>query len=165
LIITSLAYPIIATPLRYNYAFAEFTLDGMSFTKLYGEYEALQWLKEKDGVVIEGGCTHGYFCAYQYGGRVAVFTGNPAVIAWTGHEFQWRRNYSAIAERAEDVRNFYTSKDCKEMARILDKYNVSYIFFGFEERKIFGSEEFIEKCFEKVFESWNAKIFGFGGYH
>lgn len=160
LIITSLAYPIIATPLRYHSS--EFTLDGMSFTKLYGEYEALQWLKERNGIVMEEGCTHGYFCAYQYGGRVAVFTGNPAVIAWTGHEFQWRRNYEEIAERAKDVRYFYTSKDCEEMAKILKKYNVSYVFFGFEERRIFGSDQNLEKCFKKVFESGNAKIFSFG---
>ncbi|MDI9642472.1 MAG: DUF2298 domain-containing protein [Archaeoglobales archaeon] len=159
LLIASLVYPLVATPLRYNYSFAEFTLDGMSFTKRYGEYEAIQWLKEKDGAIIEEGCTHGYYCAYQYGGRVAVFTGNPTVVAWTGHEFQWRRNYSAIAERAGDVREFYTSKDCNEMTRILEKYNVSYVFFGYEERRLFGSELAIEKCFEKVFESGNAKIF------
>ncbi|MEM4156198.1 MAG: hypothetical protein QXQ38_05680, partial [Archaeoglobaceae archaeon] len=159
LLIASLVYPLVATPLRYNYSFAEFTLDGMGFTKRYGEYEAIQWLKEKDGVIIEEGCTHGYYCAYQYGGRVAVFTGNPTVVAWTGHEFQWRRNYSAIAERASDVREFYTSKDCNEMSRILEKYNVSYVFFGYEERRLFGSELAIEKCFEKVFESGNAKIF------
>lgn len=160
LIIASLAYPIVATPLRYHSS--EFSLDGMSFTKLYGEYESIQWLKERNGVVMEEGCTHGYFCAYQYGGRIAAFTGNPAVIAWTGHEFQWRRNYEAIAERAKDVRSFYTSKDCEEMTKILNKYNVSYVFFGFEERRIFGSvEQNLEKCFKKVFESGNAKIFGF----
>ncbi|MEM4509281.1 MAG: DUF2298 domain-containing protein, partial [Archaeoglobaceae archaeon] len=159
LLIASLVYPLVATPLRYSYSFAEFTLDGMGFTKHYGEYEALQWLKEKDGVIIEEGCTHGYYCAYQYGGRVAVFTGNPTVVAWTGHEFQWRRNYSAIAERASDVREFYTSKDCNEMTRILEKYNVSYVFFGYEERRLFGSELAIENCFEKIFESGNAKIF------
>ncbi|MEM4946007.1 MAG: hypothetical protein QXU31_06840, partial [Archaeoglobaceae archaeon] len=159
LLIASLVYPLVATPLRYSYSFAEFTLDGMDFTKHYGEYEALQWLKEKDGVIIEEGCTHGYYCAYQYGGRVAVFTGNPTVVAWTGHEFQWRRNYSAIAERASDVREFYTSKDCNEMTRILEKYNVSYVFFGYEERRLFGSELAIENCFEKIFESGNAKIF------
>jgi len=158
LLIVSLAYPIVATPLRYHTA--EFTLDGMAFTKIYGEYEALQWLKEREGVIIEEGCTHGYFCAYQYGGRVAVFTGNPAVVAWTGHEFQWRRDYDKIAERAKDVRKFYTSRDCEEMAEILEKYNVSYVFFGFEERRLFGSvEENIERCIAKVFESGNAKIF------
>jgi uncharacterized membrane protein len=158
LLIVSLAYPIVATPLRYHSA--EFTLDGMSFTRIYGEYEALKWLKEREGVVIEEGCTHGYFCAYQYGGRVAVFTGNPAVVAWTGHEFQWRRNYDSIAERAKDVRNFYTSRNCEEMAEILEKYNVSYVFFGFEERRIFGSvEQNIERCFIKVFESGEVKIF------
>ncbi|MEM0330577.1 MAG: hypothetical protein QXW84_04290, partial [Archaeoglobaceae archaeon] len=57
------------------------------------------------------------------------------------------------------VREFYTSKDCNEMTRILEKYNVSYVFFGYEERRLFGSELAIENCFEKIFESGNAKIF------
>jgi len=34
------------------------------------------------------------------------------------------------------------------------------VFFGFEERRIFGSvEQNIERCFIKVFESGEVKIF------
>lgn len=158
LFVIGIVYPIVATPLRYHTA--ELTLDGMSFTKLYGEYEAIQWLKEREGVIIEEGCTHGSLCGYQYGGRVAVFSGNPAVIAWTGHEYQWRRNYTLIAERAMDVRDFYSSMDCNKMVAIVKKYNVSYVFLGYEERRIFSINDAIfENCFEKVFERGNVKIF------
>lgn len=158
LLIIGLTYPIVATPIRYHSA--AFSFDGMKFTEIFGEYEALQWLKEREGIVIEEGCTQGVLCGYSYGGRVAVFTGNPAVIAWTNHEYQWRRNYELIAERAEDVRRFFYSRNCEEMREIVEKYNISYIFLGYEERRIFPiRDEVFENCFHKVFEKSNVKIF------
>lgn len=158
LILLGSVYPIVATPIRYNSA--AMSLDGMEFTKRYGEYEAIKWLKDKEGVVIEEGCTRGLLCAYSYGGRVAVFSGNPAVVAWTNHEYQWRRDYASIAERAKDVREFYSANDCEVMQKIAEKYNVTYIFVGHEERKFFAiSDATMENCFEKVFESAEVKIF------
>lgn len=159
ILVLSIVYPLAATPVRYN--IKECTLDGMAFMKnLNGDYEAIKWLQNKDGVVIEEGCTHGALCGYQYGGRVPAFTGNPAVVAWTNHEFVWRRNYTAVSERAMDVRNFYNANSCNEMLEIVKKYNISYIFFGFEERRVFSiSPEKFERCFTKVFESRGTYIF------
>ncbi|WP_456468159.1 DUF2298 domain-containing protein [Archaeoglobus sp.] len=159
LLVVSLVYPMAATPVRYS--IREYTLDGMAFMKsLDGDYEAVKWLQGRDGVIIEEGCTQGALCGYKYGGRVAAFTGNPAVIAWTNHEYVWRRNYSAVAERAKDVRNFYSSSSCSEMLKIVKKYNISYIFFGYEERRIFLTDpKKIEDCFVKVFESRGTYIF------
>jgi len=158
LLFVSLSYPLAATPIRYHSA--TFSFDGMKFTETFGEYGALEWLKKREGVVIEEGCTHGILCGYSYGGRVAVFTGNPAVIAWTNHEFQWRRDYEIISERAKDVRNFFSFSNCEEMRRIVKKYNVSYIFIGHEERKFFSiDDERFEKCFYKVFDDGKVKIF------
>ncbi|MDW7989795.1 MAG: DUF2298 domain-containing protein [Archaeoglobaceae archaeon] len=158
LLVLTLVYPVVATPLRYHTK--NFTLDGMDFTRNFGEYKALQWLKERKGVIIEEGCTRDPLCGYSYGGRVAVFTGNPTVIAWTNHEFQWRRNYEIIAERARDVRKFYSATNCEEMIELVEKYKINYIFLGYEERKIFSiREELFEKCFRKVFEDGNVKIF------
>ncbi len=158
LIIICSVYPIVATPIRYHSA--NFSLDGMQFTKLYGEYEAIQWLKDKEGVVIEEGCTHGVLCGYKYGGRVAVFSGNPAVVAWTNHEYQWRRDYAIIAERVKDVREFYSANECDKMREIVRKYDVAYIFVGHEERKFFAiNDTLMEICFKKVFEKGQVKVF------
>lgn len=158
LVIIGSVYPLVATPIRYHST--TFSLDGMEFTKLYGEYDALKWMRERNGIVIEEGCTHGVFCAYSYGGRVAVFSGNPTIIAWTGHEYQWRRNFATIEERAKDVRAFYEAKDCDTMNRIAEKYNVTYIFVGYEERKFFSvNDAIMENCFKKMFEDANIKIF------
>jgi YYY domain-containing protein len=158
-LVVSLVYPMAATPVRYN--LRECTLDGMAFMKTFdGDYEAIKWLQGKSGVIIEEGCTHGALCGYKYGGRVSAFTGNPAVIAWTNHEFAWRRDYPIIAERANDVREFYTTSSCDEMLKIVSKYNISYVFFGYEEKRIFSvSPEKFERCFTKVFESRGTYIF------
>ncbi len=153
----ALIYPIVATPVRYHEF--EMTLDGMNFVRGYGEYEAIKWLQTRDGIVIEEGCSK-VLCAYHYGGRVAAFTGNPAVIAWTNHEYVWRRNIREIVERSEDVRRFYTAKSCEEMWRIVKKYNVSYVFVGYEERRVFNATpERFERCFVKAFEAGNAAVF------
>lgn len=158
LILLGSVYPIVATPLRYHST--SLSLDGMEFTKLYGEYEALQWLREREGIVLEEGCTHGVLCSYSYGGRVAVFSGNPAVIAWTGHEYQWRRNLTSVEERAGDVRSFYSAKNCETMVKIAEKYNVAYVFVGYEERRFYEiNDTLLERCFEKVFENGSIKIF------
>lgn len=159
ILILSIVYPLAATPVRYG--IKECTLDGMAFMKNFnGDYEAIKWLQDRNGVVIEEGCTHGVLCGYQYGGRVSAFTGNPAVVAWTNHEFMWRRNYTAISERANDVRNFYNANSCDEMLEVVKKYNISYIFFGYEEKKVFAVQpEKFERCFVKVFESRGTYIF------
>jgi uncharacterized membrane protein len=159
LLIIGVIYPLAATPVRYGTA--ELSLDGMSFMKAYdGDYYAVKWLQDKKGIIIEEGCTHGALCGYQYGGRVVAFTGNPAVIAWTNHEFAWRRNYTLVAERAKDVRDFYTASSCERMKEIAEKYGVEYVFYGYEEKRIFSaSPEKFEKCFDKVFEFGGTYIF------
>ncbi len=159
LLIVSIVYPLAATPVRYSTR--ELTLDGMSFMRYYeGDYEAVKWLQSKQGVVIEEGCTQGALCAYKYGGRVAAFTGNPAVIAWTNHEYVWRRNYTMIAKRAEDVRRFYSSSSCYEMEKIVQKYKIKYIFVGYEERKVFNvTPKKFERCFEIAFHSGKTWVF------
>ncbi|MDI9646568.1 MAG: DUF2298 domain-containing protein [Archaeoglobales archaeon] len=156
-LIFSLIYPVFATPVRYNSN--EFSLDGMKFLNYYGEYEAIKWMQSQKGVVMEEGCSS-VLCGYNYGGRVAVFSGNPAVIAWTNHEFVWRRNISLIYERSNDVREFYLTEDCGRMKEIAEKYNVSFIFVGYEEKRVFGISALkFEGCFKKVFESGSAVIF------
>ncbi|MCS7121236.1 MAG: DUF2298 domain-containing protein [Archaeoglobaceae archaeon] len=157
LLILSLIYPIAATPVRYH-GF-ENTLDGMYFLKYYGEYEAVKWLQGKDGIIIEEGCSK-ILCGYSYAGRVAAFTGNPAVVAWTNHEFSWRRNLEVLIERSKDVESFYRAENCEDMYKIIEKYNIKYIFVGVEEIKTFDVDpKKFENCFEVVFKHGNAVIF------
>lgn len=158
LLVLSLIYPLAATPVRYHEF--ENTLDGMNFVRMYSEYEAIKWLQDKKGVTIEEGCSK-ILCGYSYAGRVAVFTGNPAVIAWTNHEFSWRRNIDLLVERSVDVERFYRAETCEEMYEIVKKYNIKYIFIGVEEIKRFELEntDKFSECFNLVFEKGSAKIF------
>ena len=154
LVVLCLIYPIFATPIRYNSN--AMTLDGMNYMKnLYGDYDAIKWLRKVDGVVLEGG-----HMSYRYGGRVAAFTGNPTVVAWANHEVFWRANGLELAKRLSDVRKFYTTDSCEVMREIVKKYNVSFVFVGYEERVLFkANPEVIGKCFKKVFESRGTYVF------
>lgn len=164
ILIFSLIYPLAATPIRY--AAREYTLDGMSYMKNYdGDYYAVKWIRERagksflfrvtTGVVMEAGHS-----SYTYGGRVAAFTGNPAVIAWVNHEYFWRRDAESVVQRAEDVKTFYTSNNCSVMRKIANKYHVKYIFLGYEEKRVFNANKTVfDACFQKVFEMQGTAVY------
>ncbi|AGK61668.1 Chlor_Arch_YYY domain protein [Archaeoglobus sulfaticallidus PM70-1] len=148
----SLVYPVIATPIKYYRA--DFSLDSEQFIKYFseGDYEAIQFLKDKRGVVLEA-----YSDCYGYSGRVAAFSGNPTVIAWGCHEVQWRDNPDELVERIRDVRTIYTTNNCTLAKLLAKKYNVSYIFVGYEEHRVYGVSEL--KCFREVFKSGDAVVY------
>jgi YYY domain-containing protein len=150
----SLAYPAIATPLRHYKA--DFSLDGMEFVKdiSEGDYKAIQWLRDKKGITLEAAAE-----CYGYGGRIAAFTGNPTVIGWACHEVQWRGN-GELAGRMADVRAIYTSYNCPLVTNLLEKYNVSYVVVGYEEKRVYNTEaEKFRKCLVEVFAWKGTHIF------
>ncbi len=152
LLILSLVYPMIATPMRYHKT--EFSLDSSKFIKEISidDYNAIQFLKGKRGITIESaeGC-------YSYEGRVSAFTANPTLIAWSCHEVQWRANPEEIARRMAEVRAIYKSKDCNAIYRIVERYNISYIFLGYQERKDYGVSSL--RCFEEIYRSGETVIY------
>jgi len=156
LFILTLVYPVIATPLRYHRA--ELTLNGMEFVKDWseGDYEAIKWLKNRDGIIVEEALK-----CYDYGGRFAAFTGNPTIIAWPGHEVQWRDNGEMLGKRMGEVRTIYSSDNCSQILDLLCKYNVSYVIVGYQERRVYDVKaEKFEKCgLEEVFVYKNTHIF------
>jgi len=153
---TTLAYPAVATPQKCSVM--RCTLNGMAFTKEFGEYNALVWAqKHVRGVVMSAS----YRC-YTYGGRFPAFTGNPVVVGWACHEVQWRGNGRMLAERMLDVKLFYT--DPVEYWKVLKKYNVSYVVLGYEERVEFNARrsEFLPllgKVLKVVYEDRNVVIY------
>ena len=156
LFLTTFAYPIVATPQKCSPM--RFTLDGMEFTKYFGEYRALLWAqKHLRGTIISAS----YNC-YTYGGRFPAFTGNPTVIGWAGHEVQWRGMAKMLGSRMLDVKLFYTNP--LKYWNILKKYNVRYVILGYEERKEFGAsrKEFlplIGKILKPVYSDKNVVIY------
>ena len=152
LLILSLVYPTIATPARYYKA--EFSLDSSKFIRdiSIDDYNAIQFLKNRRGIIVESaeGC-------YTYGSRVSAFTANPTLVAWSCHEVQWRANPDELAKRMAEVRALYKTKDCQAAYEIVKRYNVSYIFLGYQERKDYGVYRL--KCFKEVYRSGETVVY------
>ncbi|MBA3826763.1 MAG: hypothetical protein H0X24_23070, partial [Ktedonobacterales bacterium] len=79
-------------------------------------------------------------------GRVATFTGIPAVIGWVGHEYQWRAkwiddpaNAADLAARAGDLRTIYTNPNPALVLLLLHHYHVRYVYVGATEQTLYGA--------------------------
>lgn len=125
----------------------ERTLDGSNFlTNSYisgnvtmtDDYNIIKWINEntnKDEVVLEE-----QGADFTYSNRVSTFTGRQTVIGWRDHEWLWRSVDSStempkeVKERIEDVKTIYTEKDLEKIKNLIEKYNISYIIIGYNER-------------------------------
>ena len=73
--------------------------------------------------------------SYRWGGRVSVHTGLPTVIGWEWHQVQQRFDYRwAIDERLNDVDLIYSTDSPEEAFKLLNKYDVKYVYVGELER-------------------------------
>ena len=64
--------------------------------------------------------------------RVAMYTGLPTVVGWDWHQRQQRAVLpdAGVWSRIADVDNFYNTTDSAEAQRILDRYDVDYVYAG-----------------------------------
>jgi len=119
------------------------TLDGLAFLRGSGsgEYQAIQWLRDQApwGRIVEAVGDD-----YSDYGRISAGTGLPTVLGWKGHERQWRGSSRPFQGREEDVAQIYRSDDPSEVLRLLQRYNVTYVYVGSRERASYG-EAGIEK--------------------
>ena len=133
------------------------TLDGLAFLNgpgenEPGEYAAIQWLRDDTpwGRMVEaiGG-------DYSKFGRVSSSTGLPTVLGWIGHEQQWRTSTASFQTRENDVQAIYSSSDSEEVRRLLESYDVRYVYLGSRERDTYGGENladftgFLKTAFEQ----------------
>jgi len=142
LILAALAYTGAAIPNRANAFVGYATLDGLAFLQRYhpDEAQAITWLNDNISgapVILEapGIC-------YSDHGRVSAYTGLPTVLGWKQHEETWRSSDfdDLIQQRYDDIRYMYQSEDFDQVAPLLEKYDVSYIYVGRLERQDFGTE-------------------------
>jgi len=155
-------YPVFATIGKSGSFVAVPNLDGETYLKKEHpqDYQAILWFRNITGqpVVLQlnGG-------AYEWNSAITTFTGLPTVIGWSGHEVTWRfPNRSEIDRRVSDVRRIYTSGDIREVEGLLNKYNISYIYFGEAESNRFRRQVLFEEypgVFRKVFEYGDALIY------
>jgi uncharacterized membrane protein len=142
LVISCSIFPIVSTFTRIKDMDARSTLDGMAYMKELerGDYNAIKWIQENikgTPVILEASAKGS---SYSYVSRVSANTGLPTVIGWTRHERFWGRDRAEIRKRVEDVRSIYTTGSEKKTLELTDKYNISYIYIGNLERRIYSEK-------------------------
>jgi uncharacterized membrane protein len=139
IVAAGLAYPLAATWTKSNRFRGPATLDGAAFLERSkpGDAAAIRWLAQRPGrpVVLEavGG-------DYQEYARVSTFSGLPTVIGWIGHELQWRGQLDEYNRRQQDVEAIYRRADREQTMRLLERYQVRYVFAGSLEREKYGRQ-------------------------
>ena len=150
LMLASLIYPILATPVRVKDRFEVLppTRDGMAYMQtvqyndamgtldLTYDWEAIRWIQDNvsgSPVILEGTTP-----LYRWGSRISIYTGLPTVVGWDWHQKQQRGVYSwAVEERQRDVQLLYMTTDVSTALSLLKKYEVGYVYVGELERKYY----------------------------
>ncbi len=137
-------------------------LDAAAFVEKEDRYdaEAIAWINENiEGtpVMLEANAD-----SYTYGNRVSVLTGLPTVLGWFTHEWLWKDSYELANERAEIVKQIYTSTDMEFVESLIKEYKVAYIYVGNEERVKFAetgiNEAGLQSLGDIVFTNGGAYI-------
>lgn len=152
-------YVLIAATLLYPYlainsatgSFREYQgLDGTAYlARQYpDDAAAIDWLNQHmpgQPTVLEAAGD-----SYTEYARVSSNTGLPTVLGWQVHEWLWRGSYGdpvvpaskvleeygadSVSQRNLEVQEIYTGTDKENTRRLLQKYDVDYIFIGTLER-------------------------------
>ena len=153
LAVTALSYPLLATPHKLDLRIQPLpaTLDGEAFMQggviydqgvpvgLSADRRAIEWLRAivtGAPVVAETPTT-----IYRWGGRISVYTGLPAVIAWDWHAKQQHWGYvHEVEARFDDARELFATRDVRRARALLSRFNVGLIYVGELERSIYAAE-------------------------
>jgi len=162
LILMVSVYPVFATIGKSGAFRGEPTLNGESYVKNEHpkEYMAVMWFRNISGqpVVLQAPGE-----LYQWNTHITAFTGLPTVMGWAGHELDWRFPFTGeINSRWSDGYTMYTTLDPEVVDALLQKYNVSYIYFGEAEAKRYSSPRMFEshpERFSKVFEYGQVVVY------
>ncbi|MFT5193042.1 MAG: YYY domain-containing protein [Cellvibrionaceae bacterium] len=180
LVAVAALYPLLGTFAKRNVRTSKevipLTLDGTKFMEyvtyddsgqtvdLKPEYEAITWIQNNipgSPVFAEA---HGGNPYRSITNRVAMYTGNPSIIGWDWHQRQQRTTvpHSLVTNRINDVSALYLSNDSDLTMRILNRYNVAYIYHGQLENIYYG-EESIAKLDQMVTAGVLEKIYAENG--
>ena len=123
---------------------ASLALDGLSkyAAAFPDEASAVRWLRRnasRDAILLEAVGTPERF-DYSDFSRVSAMTGIPTVIGWQGHEAQWRSSAQTYLGRRENVDKIFDASDPDESRRLMDLYDVDYVFVGRLEIERYGPD-------------------------
>ncbi|MEK7682323.1 MAG: hypothetical protein AAB369_05785, partial [Chloroflexota bacterium] len=148
-------YPATAIPDKTRSFSGAPTLDGIAFVRdrQPAEYEAIAWLQRNvqgTPVILEAVGDD-----YTEFGRISGRTGLPTLLAWPGHELQWRGSAAPQTGRREAVDEIYKTQDPARARELLARYNVEYVYVGAPERRVYGEaglakfDTFMDRAWEK----------------
>ncbi len=180
LITLAALYPLSATvakrTVRTGKEIIPITLDGTAFMEyvtyedqgspvvLKNDYAAIKWMQENisgSPVIAEA---HGSNPYRSVANRVAMYTGLPAIIGWDWHQRQQRPTVppSTVRSRINDVSSLYTNPDIDVTLRLLNRYNVAYVYFG-ELEKIYYGEGSVDKFDQMVTDGYLERVYAENG--
>ncbi len=143
---------------KVNETPSELTLDGSQFLKVSrpDDWAGIDWLKKaKPGVIVEK-----VGASYTSDNAVSTFSGHPTILGPTNHESQWRGGYKEIGTREADVQTIYESRNWTTVKKLLQGYQVRYIFIGSAEQTAYKiQEQKFRDNLETVFQSGNCRIY------
>jgi len=161
LITIVMLYPYQAINSYYGELKTYHGLDGTAYLQtLYpNDYNAIQWLNSH--VVGQPVILEAQGDSYTDYARVSTNTGLPTVLGWTVHEWLWRGTYDIPAPRINEIKTIYETKNAQEAKKLLQKYNVQYIFIGALEYEKYPQldEAKFGQLGEIVFQKDNTKIY------
>lgn len=162
LILMAAIYPVFATIEKSGGFKAVPELDGAAYVKKEHpqDYQSILWFRNITGkpIVLQAPGE-----LYEWNTAITTFSGLPTVIGWAGHELNWRfPKRNEIDMRWSDASRIYSSRDIREVKELLNKYNVSYIYFGEAEGKKYGRPALFRAhpdMFPEVFEYGDVVVF------
>jgi YYY domain-containing protein len=163
LILMSLAYPVFGLLTKTNnFNPGTWTLDGTNYMQVFNpdEMDAIRWLQQAPlGVVAEG--VGGSYSAFA---RVSEISGQQTVLGWPGHESQWRGGATEIGSRQQDIEQLYKTTSWTDAEKIINQYNIRYIFIGSLERSAYRvSETKFQNNLKVVFQKGSVTIYEYSG--
>ena len=130
----ALVYPVLGSYSRSARFSRSPTLDGMQWLRRAapGDAAAIAWLRRSvsgSPTILEA---PGGDFDVDGRGRVSTFTGLPALSEWPGHEVQWGHDPGTWSR---DAREIYATANLDLARRLLDRYQVRFVFVGTLERR------------------------------
>jgi uncharacterized membrane protein len=99
--------------------------------------------------------------SYSYYTRISTHSGQPTVLGWAWHEYQWRGDWTAHGTREIDIMTLYESPKWDDAKAVIEMYNIRYIVVGNLERTTYKvSETKFQQHLVVIFQAGNTTIYG-----
>jgi len=201
-LIMALAYPVFGLPAKTNdfqvTAFANnlkaaqaagdpaavqtaarvWTLDGAQLfqTQYPDDAAAAKWLlNAPEGVIAEAFNKTSSYTDYS---RMSVYSGDPTVLGWWYHEWQWRGNLDNLVSpitdlsckakdsfdprrmRSDDISCLYEANNWDVASEVINQYNIRYVVVGTLERADYHiNEALFQQHLKQVFQQNQVVIY------